>query len=64
MAGALKNTFETNDWGVLMVCQAFLPSMIERGYGRVVNVSSRQSIVVDGRVYACLFDLEGGAECP
>jgi len=33
-------TFEANVWGSLMVCQAFVPAMIARGYGRVVNVSS------------------------
>lgn len=35
-----RQTFETNVWGALMVCQAFVPSMIVRRYGRVVNVSS------------------------
>ncbi|HWN81581.1 MAG TPA: SDR family oxidoreductase, partial [Candidatus Udaeobacter sp.] len=33
-------TYETNLIGPLALCQAFLPGMIERGYGRVVNVSS------------------------
>jgi NAD(P)-dependent dehydrogenase (short-subunit alcohol dehydrogenase family) len=37
---AFRLTFETNVWGAFMVCQAFVPSMIRRGYGRVVNVSS------------------------
>jgi len=35
-----RATFETNVFGVLAVCQAFVPGMIIRGYGRVVNVSS------------------------
>jgi NAD(P)-dependent dehydrogenase (short-subunit alcohol dehydrogenase family) len=39
-AEVFRQTFETNVWGAFMVCQAFVPSMIERGYGRVVNVSS------------------------
>ncbi|MGE5835410.1 MAG: SDR family oxidoreductase [Acidobacteriota bacterium] len=37
---AFRETCETNVWGPLMVCQAFVPSMIDRRYGRVVNVSS------------------------
>jgi NAD(P)-dependent dehydrogenase (short-subunit alcohol dehydrogenase family) len=36
----LRRTFETNVVGVLAVCQAFVPAMVERRYGRVVNVSS------------------------
>jgi NAD(P)-dependent dehydrogenase (short-subunit alcohol dehydrogenase family) len=33
-------TLETNVFGPLLMCQTFLPMMIERNYGRVVNVSS------------------------
>src|SRR5690606_14539290 len=33
-------TMETNAYGPLMMCQAFIPLMIEQNYGRVVNVSS------------------------
>jgi NAD(P)-dependent dehydrogenase (short-subunit alcohol dehydrogenase family) len=36
-----RTTFETNVYGPVTLCQAFVPGMIERGYGRVVNVSSR-----------------------
>lgn len=35
-----RTTIETNVYGPLRLCQAFLPSMLERNYGRVVNVSS------------------------
>ena len=35
-----ERTFATNVLGPLMLCQAMLPLMIERGYGRVVNLSS------------------------
>jgi NAD(P)-dependent dehydrogenase (short-subunit alcohol dehydrogenase family) len=36
----LRRTLETNLFGPLRAARAFLPPMIERGYGRVVNVSS------------------------
>ena len=35
-----RRVFETNVWGALRMCQAFLPSMRAAGRGRVVNVSS------------------------
>lgn len=36
-----RATMETNFYGPLRLCQAWVPGMITRGYGRVVNVSSR-----------------------
>ena len=36
----VRATFETNVFGLIAVSQAFVPDMIERRYGRVVNVSS------------------------
>jgi len=36
----LRTTMETNVYGVFRLCQAVIPHMRERGYGRVVNVSS------------------------
>ena len=35
-----RRTFETNVFGVIQVCEALVPPMAKRGYGRVVNVSS------------------------
>jgi NAD(P)-dependent dehydrogenase (short-subunit alcohol dehydrogenase family) len=35
-----RRTFETNLFGVIEVCRAFVPGMARAGYGRVVNVSS------------------------
>jgi len=35
-----RTSIETNLIGALRTCRAFVPGMIERGYGRVVNVSS------------------------
>ena len=36
----LRATFETNVIGATALAQAFVPGMVERGFGRVVNVSS------------------------
>ncbi|HSF42218.1 MAG TPA: SDR family oxidoreductase [Thermoanaerobaculia bacterium] len=36
----MRRTLETNLFGVLACCQAFLPIMKQQGYGRIVNVSS------------------------
>lgn len=46
----LRAQFETNVFGVMAVTRAFLPAMMERGSGRVINVSS-----VGGRVTFPLF---------
>jgi NAD(P)-dependent dehydrogenase (short-subunit alcohol dehydrogenase family) len=37
---AFRATFDTNVFGAIEVCRVFVPPMAERGYGRVVNVSS------------------------
>jgi NAD(P)-dependent dehydrogenase (short-subunit alcohol dehydrogenase family) len=39
-AADFRAAWETNVMGPLMLCQAFIPLMLERDYGRVVNVSS------------------------
>jgi NAD(P)-dependent dehydrogenase (short-subunit alcohol dehydrogenase family) len=36
----LRRTLETNVFGPLLLTQAVLPGMLERGHGRVVNMSS------------------------
>jgi NAD(P)-dependent dehydrogenase (short-subunit alcohol dehydrogenase family) len=36
----LLTTLQTNVVGALRTCRAFVPGMVRRGYGRVVNVSS------------------------
>jgi NAD(P)-dependent dehydrogenase (short-subunit alcohol dehydrogenase family) len=35
-----RTTIATNVYGPLLLCQTFIPMMIKRNYGRVVNVSS------------------------
>jgi NAD(P)-dependent dehydrogenase (short-subunit alcohol dehydrogenase family) len=37
---AFHVTFETNFFGPLLMCRAFMPLMIEQHYGRIINVSS------------------------
>lgn len=39
-SATILETFETNALGPLRLCQAVIPGMRERNYGRVVNVSS------------------------
>ena len=36
----IRRTLDTNLYGPLLLCQALMPSMKERGYGRIVNLSS------------------------
>jgi NAD(P)-dependent dehydrogenase (short-subunit alcohol dehydrogenase family) len=36
----LRQTMETNYYGPLMMCRAFIPLMKEGNYGRIVNISS------------------------
>jgi len=47
-----RRTFETNLFGVIEVCRAFVPAMARAGYGRVVNVSSRAGQLATMSTYA------------
>jgi NAD(P)-dependent dehydrogenase (short-subunit alcohol dehydrogenase family) len=58
---AFRETFETNVWGPLMVCQAFVPSMINRRYGRVVNVSSGAGQLSSMGTYAPAYSISKAA---
>lgn len=41
----VRTTMDINFYGVLHMCRAFVPLMREKGYGRVVNVSSESGQV-------------------
>ncbi len=47
-AEAWREAFETNFFGALSLCRAFVPGMLSRGYGRVVNVSSGYGAFAEG----------------
>lgn len=53
----LRAQFETNVFGVMAVTRAFLPAMLARGSGRVINVSS-----VSGRIPAPLLGAYHGSK--
>lgn len=44
----LNRVLDVNFLGPLRVCQAFVPPMVEAGYGRVVNVSSSYGALNEG----------------
>ena len=39
----MREVLETNTLGPLWLCQAFMPGMLERNYGRIVNVASESA---------------------
>lgn len=43
-----RTLMETNFFGALWAARAFVPSMVERGFGRVVNVSSDYGSIGEG----------------
>jgi NAD(P)-dependent dehydrogenase (short-subunit alcohol dehydrogenase family) len=47
-ATAMEQTLAVNYWGAFRMCGAFLPAMVERGYGRVVNVTSGYGSFAEG----------------
>jgi NAD(P)-dependent dehydrogenase (short-subunit alcohol dehydrogenase family) len=53
----LRRTFETNVFGVVAVSQAFLPGMLARRYGRVVNVSSQAGQLASMGTYAPAYSM-------
>jgi len=53
----LRRTFETNVLGAVAVSQAFVPGMVNRGYGRIVNVSSRAGQLTTMSGYAPAYSM-------
>jgi NAD(P)-dependent dehydrogenase (short-subunit alcohol dehydrogenase family) len=48
----IERTFETNVFGAIRTAQAFVPGMVARRFGRVVNVSSRAGQLASMGTYA------------
>jgi NAD(P)-dependent dehydrogenase (short-subunit alcohol dehydrogenase family) len=44
----LRGAMEANYWGAVRTCRAFVPGMLARGYGRVVNVTSGYGLFSEG----------------
>lgn len=60
-ADAYRQTFETNVFGAIEVCRAFVPEMARRGYGRVVNVSSKAGQLASMKTYAPAYSMSKAA---
>jgi NAD(P)-dependent dehydrogenase (short-subunit alcohol dehydrogenase family) len=57
----LRATFETNLFGVVAVSEAFVPGMIARRFGRVVNVSSQAGQLASMGTYAPAYSMSKSA---
>jgi NAD(P)-dependent dehydrogenase (short-subunit alcohol dehydrogenase family) len=60
-ADGFRGSFETNVFGVIEVCRAFVPPMAARGYGRVVNVSSGAGQLASMSTYAPAYSISKAA---
>jgi NAD(P)-dependent dehydrogenase (short-subunit alcohol dehydrogenase family) len=56
-----RETFETNVHGVIETCRVFVPGMAERGWGRVVNVSSGAGQLAGMSTYAPAYSMSKAA---
>jgi len=60
-ADAFRDTFEANVFGAIEVCRVFVPSMVKRRYGRVVNVSSGAGQLASASAYAPAYSISKAA---
>jgi NAD(P)-dependent dehydrogenase (short-subunit alcohol dehydrogenase family) len=58
---AFRTTFDTNVFGAIAVCRAFVPAMARAGYGRVVNVSSGAGQLTTMSTYAPAYSMSKAA---
>jgi NAD(P)-dependent dehydrogenase (short-subunit alcohol dehydrogenase family) len=58
---AYRRTFDTNVFGTVEVCRAFVPAMALAGYGRVVNVSSGAGQLTTMSTYAPAYSMSKAA---
>jgi NAD(P)-dependent dehydrogenase (short-subunit alcohol dehydrogenase family) len=56
-----RDTFEANVFGMIEVCRAFVPAMAQRGYGRIVNVSSGAGQLAGMSTYAPAYSMSKAA---
>jgi NAD(P)-dependent dehydrogenase (short-subunit alcohol dehydrogenase family) len=56
-----RQTFDTNVFGAIEVCRAFVPDMAQAGYGRVVNVSSGAGQMTTMTTYAPAYSMSKAA---
>jgi NAD(P)-dependent dehydrogenase (short-subunit alcohol dehydrogenase family) len=57
----LRETFETNVFAPIAVSQPFVPGMMARGYGRIVNVSSQAGQLTSMGTYAPAYSMSKAA---
>ena len=57
----LRETLDVNLFGPMRTARAFLPGMVERGYGRIVNVSSGAGQITDTSGYAPAYSISKAA---
>jgi NAD(P)-dependent dehydrogenase (short-subunit alcohol dehydrogenase family) len=60
-ADGFRATFETNVFGAIEVCRVIAPAMAERGYGRIVNVSSGAGQLARMSTYAPAYSMSKAA---
>jgi NAD(P)-dependent dehydrogenase (short-subunit alcohol dehydrogenase family) len=57
----LRETLETNLLGPLRTARAFMPPMLGRGYGRIVNVSSGSGSITEASAYTPAYAISKAA---